>query len=43
MSAADILRDNLPDGKYRVTVYLALVEGGLLEVDAGEVELAVPR
>ena len=42
-SATDILGDQLPDGTYRVAVYLALVEGGKPEASAGEVELAIPR
>lgn len=43
VSAADILGGNLPDGTYRMTVYLPMVEGGELQADAGEVQLAVPR
>ena len=42
VSAADILGGNLPDGTYRLTIYLPMVEGEL-EADAGEVQLAVPR
>ncbi|MGH7567265.1 MAG: BsuPI-related putative proteinase inhibitor [Gemmatimonadota bacterium] len=42
-SAADILGEELPDGTYRVAVYLALVEGGQPEAAAGEVPLAIPR
>ncbi|HYO47407.1 MAG TPA: BsuPI-related putative proteinase inhibitor [Gemmatimonadota bacterium] len=41
--AGDILGEDLPDGTYRVAVYLALVEGGQPEAVAGEVQLAVPR
>lgn len=42
-SAADVLGEDRPDGTYRVTVYLARIEGGQPEADAGEVALAVPR
>lgn len=42
-SAADILGEDLPDGTYRVAVYLALLEGGQPEAAAGQVELAIPR
>jgi hypothetical protein len=38
-SVPDILGEELPDGTYRVAVYLALVEGGQPEDPAGEVEL----
>lgn len=40
-SAATILGDELPQGRYGVGVYLALVEGGQPEASAGEVELAI--
>ena len=42
-SAAEILGEELPDGTYRVAVYLAFVEGGQPEAAAGEVPLAIPR
>lgn len=41
--AGEILGDDLPDGKYRVAVYLALAGGGEREAEAGEVDLAIPR
>lgn len=41
-SAADVLGDRLPDGSYRIAVYLR-PEGEELEIFAGTVELAVPR
>lgn len=41
--AGDILGEDLPDGTYRVAVYLALIEGGQPEAVAGEVQLAVQR
>lgn len=43
VSAADILGGNLPDGTYRLTVYLPMIERGELVADAGEVQLAIPR
>ena len=42
-SASDILDDDLPDGRYRITVYFSTVRGGEIEIEAGEVELAIPR
>ena len=43
VSAGDILGGTLPDGTYRLTVYLPMVEAGELQADAGEVQLAAPR
>jgi hypothetical protein len=40
--AAEILGDSLPDGTYRLATYIR-VDGGTVEVPAGEVELAVGR
>lgn len=42
-SAGDILGDALPDGTYRVVIYLALAPGGEREAAAGDVQLAIPR
>jgi len=41
--AREILGDDLPDGAYRVAVYLALVNGEEHEAEAGDVELAINR
>ena len=41
-NAAEILGDSLPDGTYRMATYLR-VDGGVIEVPAGQVELAAPR
>ncbi|MDX1623788.1 MAG: BsuPI-related putative proteinase inhibitor [Gemmatimonadota bacterium] len=41
-SAADVLGDDLPDGTYRVAVYLR-PGGEELEIFAGTVELVIPR
>ena len=40
VSAAAILGDSLPNGKYRITAYLR--PGQMVELDAGTVDLAVP-
>jgi hypothetical protein len=42
-SAYEILAGGLPDGDYRITVYLRPVEGGEVELDAGTTALAIPR
>ncbi len=42
-SAYDILGAELPDGRYRITVYLRPVDGPEVEIDAGTTELAIPR
>jgi hypothetical protein len=42
-SAADVLDDELPDGTYRITVYFQVMGEGEIELEGGEVELAVPR
>lgn len=42
-SAADVLDDELPDGTYRITVYFSTIPDGEIELEAGEVELAIPR
>lgn len=41
-SAADVLGDGQPDGRYRITIYLR-PENGAVEVDGGTTELAIPR
>lgn len=41
-SARDILGDALPDGSYRITVYLR-PDDEVVEIDTGTVELAIPR
>lgn len=41
-SAADILGDDHPDGEYRITVYVR-PQGGVVEVEGGTVDLAIPR
>ena len=42
-SAYDILRADLPDGAYRIAVYLRPVDGPVVEIDAGTTDLAIPR
>lgn len=41
-SARDVVGDDLPDGVYRIAVYLR-PNGETIEIDAGSVELAIPR
>jgi hypothetical protein len=41
-SGYDILGDDLPDGEYRITIYLR-PDGGEVEIDAGTTDLAIPR
>lgn len=41
-SARDVLGRELPDGRYRLAVY-ARPEGDRIELDVGEVDLAIPR
>jgi hypothetical protein len=41
-SAADILDDRLPDGEYRIAIYLR-PDGDEVEIDGGTVDLAIPR
>lgn len=41
-SARDILGDTLPDGSYRISVYLR-PDSEVVEIDTGTVELAIPR
>jgi hypothetical protein len=43
VSAYDILRADLPDGEYRIAVYLRPVDGAAVEIDAGTTDLAIPR
>jgi hypothetical protein len=38
----EVLGDSLPDGRYRMTAYLR-PNGGVVEVELGEVDLAIPR
>lgn len=42
-TAYDILGAELPDGPYRITVYLRPVDGPEVEIGAGTTELAIPR
>ncbi len=41
-SGYDILGDHLPDGEYRITIYLR-PDGEVVEIDAGTTDLAIPR
>jgi hypothetical protein len=41
-SAYEILGEDLPDGEYRITIYLR-PDGGMVEIDAGTTDLAIPR
>lgn len=41
-SGYDILGDDLPDGEYRIAIYLR-PDRGLVEIDAGTTDLAIPR
>lgn len=41
-SARDVLEDDLPDGTYEFAVYLR-PDGETVEIEAGPVELAIPR
>lgn len=41
-SAHDVLDEGLPDGKYRMTIYLR-PDQGTVEIDGGTVDLAIPR
>jgi hypothetical protein len=43
VSAYDILKADLPDGDYRIAVYLRPVDGPVIEIDAGTTDLAIPR
>jgi hypothetical protein len=42
ISATTILGENLPDGEYRIAVYLQ-PNGQTVELDAGAADLAIPR
>ena len=42
VSAYEILDDGLPDGRYRIAIYLR-PDSGVAEVEAGTVDLAIPR
>ena len=42
-SAYEILGTDLPDGDYRITVYLRPIDVGEVEIDAGTTDLAIPR
>ena len=42
-SAYEILGSELPDGDYRIAVYLRPVGGAEVEIEAGTTELAIPR
>ena len=41
-SAYEILGEALPDGEYRITIYLR-PDGEVVEIDAGTTDLAIPR
>lgn len=41
-SGHDILGEDLPDGGYRITIYLR-PDGEVVEIDAGTTDLAIPR
>ena len=41
-SGYDILGEDLPDGEYRITIYLR-PDGEVVEIDAGTTDLAIPR
>jgi hypothetical protein len=41
--AAEILDDALPDGTYRITISFRAMGGEEIEIEAGEVDLAIPR
>ena len=44
VSAADIIDfDDLPDGTYRITIYFRAIGEGEIELELGEVDLAIPR
>lgn len=43
VSAYEILGTDLPDGSYRITVYLRPVEAEVIELEAGTADLAIPR
>ena len=42
-SGYDILGTELPDGEYRIAVYLRPVESPVVEIVAGTTDLAIPR
>ena len=42
-SAYEILGSDLPDGDYRITVFLRPIDAGQVEIDAGTTDLAIPR
>jgi hypothetical protein len=43
ISAADVLDDELPDGAYEMTIYFHPLESDEIEIELGEVDLAIPR
>lgn len=43
VSAADVLDDELPDGAYEMTIYFRAMGGEEIEIELGEVDLAIPR
>jgi hypothetical protein len=43
VSAYEILGNELPDGDYRIAVYLRPVDGAEVEIVAGTTDLAIPR
>jgi hypothetical protein len=42
-SAYEILGTELPDGEYRIAIYLRPIEAGEVEIEAGTTDLAIPR
>lgn len=42
-SGYEILGTDLPDGAYRITVYLRPIEEQVVEIDVGTTDLAIPR
>ena len=43
VSAAEVLDDELPDGAYEMTIYFRAMGGEEIEMELGEVDLAIPR
>lgn len=43
VNARDVLDDELPDGAYRMTIYFHPLESDEIEIELGEVDLAIPR
>jgi hypothetical protein len=43
VSAYEILGTELPDGDYRIAIYLRPIDAGEVEIEAGTTDLAIPR